>query len=715
MAAPYPTSTADVLLFGSQALSFDLESFKQLRATLQQDPNHLWILETLEELPGLWERTVQSISSLQAFPGADLFRSLNESLRTGEISKAFFPLPNVLLTPLVVIAHLTQYHKFVEHNKRSFQDFDNAIGLCTGLLSARVVSSSRTHHDFQEQGRVALRLAMLIGALVDAQDTKGSKQGDSKSFSVAWLRPEASVQLTEILEEFPEVSRNVEVLSYWGDETDVVRGQAYISVVFDERRVTVTTSKPTADLLQQQLKDCGFIVAEIALKGRFHSLSNSEDTELLIKFCDSHSEFQFVEPLPSNIANGAHAISDFNLLKKPHADILRSILVTQSTWYQAFSTLLSSMATTNESTIVSFGTERCVPPSLSRTLGPRNIRVIEADSETESQLIKANSLNSSSRLTKDFMDQQVAVVGMSCLVPGAADLEEFSQLLQSGKSQHKEVPADRFGFQTAWRDQDPKRTWYGNFIQDFDTFDHKFFKKSPREMESTDPQHRLMLQVAYQAVQQSGYFHFPDRDKHIGCYVGVGLVDYENNIACYPANAYSATGNLKSFAAGKISHYFGWTGPGLTIDTACSSSAVAIHQACRAIQTGDCSAALAGGINLMTSPEWFQNLAGASFLSPTGQCKPFDSKADGYCRGEGVGAVFLKRLSTAVADGDQIMGVIGGTNVYQNQNCTAITVPNTVSLSDLFSNVVQKACLQPKHVTVVEAHGTGTQVGGISH
>lgn len=113
----------------------------------------------------------------------------------------------------------------------------------------------------------------------------------------------------------------------------------------------------------------------------------------------------------------------------------------------------------------------------------------------------------------------------------------------------------------------------------------------------------------------------------------------------------------------------------------------------------------------MTSPEWFQNLAGASFLSPTGQCKPFDSEADGYCRGEAVGAVFLKRLSTAMADGDQIIGVIPSTNVYQNQNCTAITVPNVLSLSDLFENVLKRAEVQAKQVTVMEAHGTGTPVG----
>lgn len=151
-------------------------------------------------------------------------------------------------------------------------------------------------------------------------------------------------------------------------------------------------------------------------------------------------------------------------------------------------------------------------------------------------------------------------------------------------------------------------------------------------MATTDPQHRVILQLAYQAVEQSGYFGITGFDKHIGCYVGVGNVDYDRNIACHPANAYSATGNLRSFVAGKVSHYFGWTGPSLMVDTACSSSSVAIHHACRAIIDGECTAALAGGVNILTSPEWFHNLARASFLSPTGQCKPFDAKGDGYCR-----------------------------------------------------------------------------------
>ena len=387
------------------------------------------------------------------------------------------------------------------------------------------------------------------------------------------------------------------------------------------------------------------------------------------------------------------------------------MLTEQSNWHQAF-TALQSSTLNPESLVVSFGRERCVPQWLMRKLGPRLMQI--ADLDLASGQLPAPFLRVVNSVRKErnlVSDDAIAVVGMSCQLPGADDLEGFWDALCAGKSQHVEVPADRFDFQTAWRELDPKRKWYGNFIQGHDAFDHKFFKKSPREMSSTDPQHRLMLQAAYQAVEQSGYFNMPSPDQHIGCYIGVGLVDYENNVACYPATAYTATGNLKSFAAGKISHYFGWTGPGLTIDTACSSSAVAVHQACRAILTGECSAALAGGVNVMTSPEWFQNLAGASFLSPTGQCKPFDINADGYCRGEGVGAVFLKKLSAAIEDGNQVLGVIAASGVYQNQNCTAITVPNALSLSDLFRNITRKAGLEPEQMSVVEAHGTGTQVG----
>nr|ALQ32833.1 putative polyketide synthase [Fusarium dlaminii] len=314
--------------------------------------------------------------------------------------------------------------------------------------------------------------------------------------------------------------------------------------------------------------------------------------------------------------------------------------------------------------------------------------------------------------------EPIAVVGMAIKVAGADDVQEFSQMLRTGKSQHELIGPDRLMMDTLFREEekDPSRNWYGNFIRDVEAFDHKFFKRSPRESTTMDPQQRLFLQAAYQAVEQSGYFtendNSGDRDKrHVGVYLGACAGDYEHHVACHSANAFTATGNLKSFIPGKVSHYFGWTGPSMTFDTACSASAVAIHTACQNLLSGECSAALAGGVATMSNFLWFQNLAGASFLSPSGQCKPFDDAADGYCRAEGIACVFLKRLSHALMDGNPIFGCIASTAVYQNQNCTPLFVPNSPSLSQLFRDVITKAGLKPGDISLVEAHGTGTPVG----
>ncbi|KAJ8106264.1 hypothetical protein OPT61_g9652 [Boeremia exigua] len=256
-------------------------------------------------------------------------------------------------------------------------------------------------------------------------------------------------------------------------------------------------------------------------------------------------------------------------------------------------------------------------------------------------------------------------------------------------------------------------------MRDTDAFDHKFFKRSPREAVAMDPQARLSMQCAYQAVAQSGYFCDPlPRDSsdrawknHIGVYVGCCGSDYEHNAGNHEPNAFTGTGGFRSFVSGRISHYFGWTGPNMLFDTACSSAAVAIHAACRSILTGESSAALAGGANVMTGMQWFQDMAAGSFLSPTGQCKPFDDKADGYCRGEAIGFVYLKKMSDARRDGNLVLAEIKSSLVYQNQNTTPLFVPNSPSLSQLFRDLLAKANNSPRDVSVVEAHGTGTPVG----
>lgn len=478
--------------------------------------------------------------------------------------------------------------------------------------------------------------------------------------------------------------------------------QAYVSVAYDTTRVSLTTTVSALEPLQHALQNAGFAITELALSGRFHSKSDHHDAfESVISFCDKNPAFMFPT---STLRIPSRTATDDTMLRNQmslHKIALQSILLQRCEWFSVVSELRSSYLSDTTS-FVSFG-ERCIPTSLLSGLSGR----LTYFDDTTAPMLRSNP-------------SDVAVIGVSINVAGASSVTEFWDLLVSGKSQHKLVSEDKFTFETTFRENDPSRKWYGNFIDGVEDFDHKFFKKTPRESTGMDPQQRLLLQCAYQAVEMSGYFNDNNdtnlkvpaaESNNIGCYIGMCGNDYVANTSHHAPNAFTATGTLRSFVAGKLSHYFGWLGPSLTLDTACSASAVAIHTACRAILSGEVTAALAGGTNTISEPGVYQNLAGASFLSPTGPCKPFDAKADGYCRGEAVSAVFLKSLAQARKDGDVIIGVISGTAVAQNSNDTPIVVPNAPSLSTLFNSVLQTAKLDAQDISVVEAHGTGTPVG----
>ncbi|KAJ6094205.1 polyketide synthase [Penicillium canescens] len=682
-----------LLLFGSQALSFDSAAFATLQRQLHQ-PENRWALDVLSSLPQWWPALEKHTPTLRwLVEGEQLLDELKTSIETGEIATSRFPLPNILLSPLVVIGHLLEYTAFIrgicpgltddEPLPSSVMAETKIIGLCTGILSAFAVGCASSLTEVAQYGAIVIRLSMLVGALVDAEQLIPNGNGPSTSFSI-------SGNINKALNNIPE---------------------AYVSVFLDEKRATVTTDKKFASALIEQVQTSGAHIIELALSGRFHWPGHEADTARAIQFCEKNAKFQLPDASQQAFSSRSETAGRYPSTGRLHEIALHEILTRPTDWVKTFGAIYASHLSTPDARVLCFGSERCVPPTIARKLGARLVYVSDLDLSSASlpvTLVGANGNNPWGELP----DDRIAVIGMSCHVPGGADLGEYWQMLCGGQSQHIEVPPERFPMETPWRKPDASRKWYGNFMQNHDTIDHRFFKKSAREMASTDPQQRVMLQLAYQAVEQSGYFAgFKQPDRHIGCFVGIGNVEYESNIRCHPANAYSATGNLRAFNAGKISHYFGWTGPSVTIDTACSSSSVAIHQACRAILHGECSSALAGSVNVLTNPDWFYNLAGAAFLSPTGQCKPFDAKGDGYCRGEGAGVVMLKRLSSAIADGDQVLGVIAATRVYQNQNCTAITVPNAPSLSELFVDVVRQARLEPQNISVVEAHGTGTPVG----
>ncbi|KAI1354706.1 putative polyketide synthase [Xylaria sp. FL0043] len=671
-----------ILVFGPIPLSLTPEHISRVQRAVSTTRN-AWILKLVAQLPQLWTTISTALPTLQDDTGYRQILDMAEAFRLGQPLQTPSPLPNKVVIPLSVIFHLTQYTDLLGRAgvniNETWKSLGEAVGFCTGLLSAFAVAASASKADLERHGAVAIRLGLLIGMVVDAQEAS-SDLNVSKSLRAGWNSTQTKDEMMEIIKEFPDT---------------------YISVQYDENLATITTTASNIREVDQRLKSAGFISSELELFGRFHTQCHQTMMTSILEFCDMNPDFQFPDASktlsPTRSNTKGHRLTQGSL----HHHALNSILTETAEWHQTLTAARRSLLE-KDSFLISFGFGRCVPPSHMRAINNRVVHLADVE----------DSITSVSKDQRAIMDNDIAVVGMSCKVAGANNLEEFWDLLRAAKSQHREVPEDRIAFnKTAFRDVDEKRKWFANLIDGPDKFDHKFFKKSPRESATMDPQQRLLLQIAYQAVEHSGYFRSPDPDKRVGCYIGLCATDYENNIACHAPNAFSATGNLQGFVAGKVSHYFGWTGPGLTIDTACSSSAVAVHQACRAIISGECTAALAGGTHVMTSPLWFQNLAGASFLSTTGQCKPFDAKADGYCRGEGVGVVFLKKLSAALADGDQILGVVAGTAVHQNQNCTPIFVPNVPSLSNLFSEVTTKAGLTPGQISVVEAHGTGTAVG----
>lgn len=311
-----------------------------------------------------------------------------------------------------------------------------------------------------------------------------------------------------------------------------------------------------------------------------------------------------------------------------------------------------------------------------------------------------------------FADSAVAVIGMACKFSDTDSVEQFWEVLEAGRSTCRELPEDRFPHHRFHR-RDYARSFKAHTINKVDNFDHKFFNVPSLEASFMDPQQRLALEVTYQALESSGYFTLNASElwKNTACFMATCATEYAENVATHKPTAFSLIGSIRPFIAGKISHHFGWTGPSMMYDAACAASGVAIHQACKALAVNDCDAAIVGATNIFISPDTFQNLAAGQFTSPTGELRAFDSDADGYCRGEGVAVLVLRKLSSAIANNETVLGIIASTAVNQNSNETRITVPNATSQARLYRQALKFSGLQAKDISYIEAHGTGTPVG----
>ena len=315
--------------------------------------------------------------------------------------------------------------------------------------------------------------------------------------------------------------------------------------------------------------------------------------------------------------------------------------------------------------------------------------------------------------------EPVAVVGMGCRFPGGADdPRAFWDLLREGRDCIREVPAQRWNIDDFY-DPDPDApaamsARSGGFLDSVDGFDASFFGVSPREATTMDPQQRLLLEVSWEALEHAGIA--PERlaGSATGVYMGVCNGDHFQRViqrGSDAIDAYLASGNAHSVTAGRIAYFLGLQGPALAIDTACSSSLVALHVACQALRGGEVRVALAGGVNVMCSPETTIALTKAHMLAPDGRCKTFDAAADGFSRGEGCGVLVLKRLGDAMADGDRVLALIRATATNQDGRSGGLTVPNGPAQEAVIRAALAQAGLRPAAIDYVEAHGTGTSLG----
>jgi myxalamid-type polyketide synthase MxaE and MxaD len=313
--------------------------------------------------------------------------------------------------------------------------------------------------------------------------------------------------------------------------------------------------------------------------------------------------------------------------------------------------------------------------------------------------------------------EPIAIVGMGCRYPGAEGLSAFWDLLIQGRDAVKEVPPERWDV-NAYYHPDPNAAGKikgrcGGFLDQVDRFDAAFFGISPREAPHVDPRQRLMLEVAWETLEDAGIP--PERlaGSRTGVYVATLTNDYDQQISrdLTRFEVYTGIGTANSIVANRISYFFDLRGPSLVVDTACSGSLVAIHLACQALRAGETGLALAGGVsvNLLPSGDVFFSRAGS--LSPDGRCKPFDAAANGMVRGEGAGLVALKRLSQALADGDRVYAAIRATAVNQDGRSNGIMAPNAQAQEAVLREAYAQAGISPAEVQYLEAHGTGTPLG----
>ncbi|KAK7957013.1 BcPKS16- polyketide synthase [Apiospora aurea] len=618
---------------------------------------------------------------------------------------------NITSLPLLSVLQIGQYLRYLDVHSLSHQDFVSDIreggggvhGYCGGLPAAICISCARTQDELVKYMGAALRILVGIGAYTEATDENSGTES-----TILAIRLKYEGQGEELTRRFPGT---------------------YISAITGPRSISVGGPAATLGAFAAYVAGHeGVRSQEIQLGGSAHNPANAHLAAELCRIChDDTSQrlqlphaSQLLLPLRSN--QTGERITDGLLAD----DLIWTMLASRCEWLQLLKAVAQDLTQSprTEHCFVAFGWDDCITmsPFVQAHLQVTKVfakSLIMETSEPPRPSIQQLPSDDGGDSGYEFPKNAIAITGAACRLPGANSMDELWELLASGRNCVQELPRNRFKASENYRiltsasSQWKNRKFYGNFIEDVKRFDNAFFGISAREAANVDPQQRIMLELSFEALEDAGYLasHRREAGDDVGCFIGLVLGEYVENTNAHPPTAYTSTGTVPAFVCGRLSHTYGWSGPSEMFNTACSSSMVAINRACKAIQAGECRMALAGGANVMTGINTYLDLAKAGFLSPTGQCKPFNAAADGYCRADGCGVVVLKRLKDAVADGDPIWGVIAGVATNQGGLSASLTVPDATAQQSLYKKVLGQAGLTGSQVTYVEAHGTGTQVG----
>ncbi|WAO85142.1 Polyketide synthase [Fusarium falciforme] len=598
----------------------------------------------------------------------------------------------VLRFCLLPICQIGQFINYFGRNGRRYPSPDEAycLGICAGAFSAAAVCSSSSLSELvniaSETVIIAFRTALHSFSIKN--DTVGNNEEHGRSWSVIIPGEEKEVQAK---------------LDRWGASENLHKlWRPYISATAPNN---ITLSGPPRVLqgfiTSQQLKS-----HELPIHSPYHAPHLFDESALgeIVKdlSCNNLSFF----PLISASTGDLTAKDGY---RSTITAVIKDTLINQVNW--------NSILEVTTQRLQKSGCESCsiLPFSsnasqlLSTALSRANLNV-EADQVPE--VTKSHATHG------HFSDSKIAIVGYSGRFPDSASNEAFWELLRAGKDVHREVPEDRFNWKTHYdptgKSKNTSRVKYGCWIEEPGLFDARFFNISPREAENTDPAQRLAITTVYEAMEMAGMV--PNRtpstqQDRIGCFFGTTSDDWREVNSGQDVDTYFIPGGNRAFVPGRISYFFRFSGPSLSMDTACSSSFAAIQTACAYLWRGECDTAVAGGTNVLTNPDNFVGLDRGHFLSTTGNCNAFDDGASGYCRADAVGSVILKRLEDAEMDNDPIFGIISGATTNHCGQTDSITRPHEGDQTSVFKRIIRHAGVNPLDVSYVEMHGTGTQAG----